>query len=104
VGTTAVSLRQNERSFGHIAEQTAGSGAAVIPITVPNPRVYKVLIQVLDFPISLRDDGGVASATTGLVIAAGDIYVLQADASVMNSVSVIGIGGTARIRLAYYGS
>lgn len=103
MGTTAVSLRQNERSNGHLAEISVGTGAPVGLVATVPARTTKILIQVLDNSISLRDDGGVPSATTGLVIAAGDIYVLEADAATLLNLSAIGVSGTARVRIAYYG-
>ena len=89
--------------MGHVAEQSVGVGGAVLVLANPPAGAYKVLIQALDFAISLRDDGTPATAGTGLVIAAGDIYVLEADRATLLNVSAIGIGGTARVRVAYYG-
>lgn len=103
MGVSAVSLRQDERAHGHIAEQTVTIATPVAILTPPNSRTYKVVIQTLDNAISLRDDGVVASADTGLVLAAGDIYVLEANQATMLAVSAIAIGGPARIRVAYYG-
>ncbi len=99
----SLSVAGSERSWGHEEEITVGTTTPALIAPSVTDRVTKVVIQVLDNALVIRDDGNDPTLTRGLRIPAGDILVLEAYYSTLVRLKGLAVTGPAKVRTSYYG-
>ncbi len=97
-----VNVSGSERSWGYEEELAVTTVATLLAPSVTE-RVTKLVVQVLDQALIVRDDGSDPTLTRGLLIPAGDILVLEAYHTTLARLKGIAQTGTAKVRTSYYG-
>jgi len=97
-----INVAGSERSWGHEEEASISTTPTLLAPSATS-RVTKVVIQVLEQDLIIRDDGNDPTLTRGLILRVGDIFVVEAYYATLLLLKGIARTGTSKVRTSYYG-